>query len=94
MNREAESLEQQLEARDPDVRLMVQVRDDVPGAFESLVEGYQHRLVGIFFHMVGNIDEAEDLSQEVFLRVYKAPKATGPRPSSRRGCSRSPTTWR
>ena len=59
MNREAENLEQQLEARDPDVRLMVEVRADVPGAFESLVERYQNRLVGIFFHMVGNIDEAE-----------------------------------
>ncbi len=79
MNREAESLEQQLEARDPDVRLMVQVRGDVPGAFESLVQGYQNRLVGIFFHLVGNIDEAEDLCQEVFLRVYKARKGYRPK---------------
>ena len=79
MNREAESLEQQLEARDPDVRLMVQVRADVPGAFESLVENYQHRLVGILFHVVGNIDEAEDLCQETFLRIYKARKGYRPR---------------
>lgn len=79
MNREAEGLEQQLEARDPDVRLMVQVRADVPGAFESLVENYQHRLVGILFHMVGNIDEAEDLCQETFLRIYKARKGYRPR---------------
>ena len=79
MNREAESLEQQLEARDPDVRLMVQVRADVPGAFESLVDNYQRRLVGILFHMVGNIDEAEDLCQETFLRIYKARKGYRPR---------------
>jgi RNA polymerase sigma-70 factor (ECF subfamily) len=79
VNREAEGLEQQLEARDPDVRLMVQVRADVPGAFESLVENYQHRLVGILFHMVGNIDEAEDLCQETFLRIYKARKGYRPR---------------
>ena len=33
-----ESLEQQLEARDPDIKLMLQVRDDVQGAFEVLVD--------------------------------------------------------
>ena len=51
---ELDALEQQLEARDPDVRLMLQVRDDVPGAFEALVERYQDRLVGILFHLVGS----------------------------------------
>ena len=73
------NLEQQLEARDPDVRLMVQVRDDIPGAFETLVERYQHRLVGILFHLVGNLEEAEDLCQEVFLRIYKARKGYRPK---------------
>src|SRR5215831_8106796 len=58
VNRQAETLEQQLEARDPDVRLMVQVRADEPGAFEALVERYQNRLVGVLFHLVGSIDEA------------------------------------
>jgi RNA polymerase sigma-70 factor, ECF subfamily len=76
---EADILEQQLEARDPDVRLMVQVRGDIAGAFETLVERYQNRLVGILFHLVGNREEAEDLSQEVFLRVYKARKGYRPR---------------
>jgi RNA polymerase sigma-70 factor (ECF subfamily) len=74
VSREVESLEQQLEARDPDVRLMVQVRADLSGAFETLVERYQNRLVGILFHLVGSAEEAEDLCQEVFLRVYKARK--------------------
>jgi len=71
---ETESLEQQLEARDLDVRLMLQVRNDISGAFETLVERYQHRLVGVFFQLVGNIEEAEDLCQEVFLRIYRARK--------------------
>ena len=79
MGLEAENLEQQLEARDPDVRLMVQVRGDVAGAFETLVERYQNRLVGILFHLVGNREEAEDLCQEVFLRIYKARKGYRPR---------------
>ena len=74
MGLEADNLERQLEARDPDVRLMIQVRTDVTGAFETLVERYQNRLVGILFHLVGNREEAEDLCQEVFLRIYKARK--------------------
>jgi RNA polymerase sigma-70 factor (ECF subfamily) len=74
-----ESLEQQLEARDPDIRLMLQVRDDVQGAFEVLVQRYQHRLLGVMLHLIGNLEEAEDLSQEVFLRIYKARKGYKPR---------------
>jgi RNA polymerase sigma-70 factor, ECF subfamily len=76
---EADNLEQQLEARDPDVRLMVQVRADIAGAFETLVERYQNRLVGILFHLVGNREEAEDLCQDVFLRIYKARKGYRPK---------------
>ncbi len=79
MDLEVDHLEQQLESRDPDVRLMVQVRADVKGAFETLVERYQNRLVGILFHLVGNREEAEDLCQEVFLRIYKARKGYRPK---------------
>jgi RNA polymerase sigma-70 factor (ECF subfamily) len=74
-----ESLEAQLEARDPDVRLMLQIRDDVPGAFEVLVERYQHRLVGVLTHLIGRADEAEDLTQDVFLRIYRARKGYKPK---------------
>src|ERR1700751_3639413 len=64
----------QLALRDPDTRLMLGVRADEPGAFEQLVTRYQARLVGILQPLVGNADEAEDLAQEVFLRVYRARK--------------------
>jgi RNA polymerase sigma-70 factor (ECF subfamily) len=62
----------QMAIRDPDVRLMLRVRDDDHEAFAELVERYQHRLVGILAHLVGRADEAEDLAQEVFLRVFRA----------------------
>lgn len=74
-----EALEKELEARDPDVKLMLQVRDDVPGAFEVLVERYQHRLHGVMAHLIGSREEAEDLTQEVFLRVYRTRKGYRPR---------------
>jgi RNA polymerase sigma-70 factor (ECF subfamily) len=64
----------QLALRDPEVRLMQRVREDEAGAFEELVERYQKRLVGILQHIVGNAEEAEDLAQEVFMRVYRSRK--------------------
>jgi RNA polymerase sigma-70 factor (ECF subfamily) len=69
----------QLALRDPDIRLMLRVRGDEAGAFEQLVEQYQHRLVAVMHHLVGNAEEAEDLAQEVFLRVYRARKKYRPR---------------
>jgi RNA polymerase sigma-70 factor (ECF subfamily) len=69
----------QMALRDPDIRLMLRVRGDEPGAFEELVENYQHRLVGVMHHLVGNAEEAEDLAQEVFLRIYRARKKYRPR---------------
>jgi RNA polymerase sigma-70 factor, ECF subfamily len=69
----------QLALRDPDIRLMLRVRDDEAGAFEELVELYQNRLVAVMNHLVGNAEEAEDLAQEVFLRVYRSRKKYRPR---------------
>ncbi len=63
---------------DPDVRLMLQVRDDNAAAFEELVARYQGRLVMVLQHLVSSPDLAEDLAQEVFLRVYRARKSYQP----------------
>jgi len=64
--------------RDPDVRLMLSVQDDDAAAFEELVIRYQSRLVTLLEHLVGSRDLAEDLAQEVFLRVYRARKRYQP----------------
>jgi len=58
--------------QDPDVRLMLRVRNEDQAAFQELVSKYQHRLIGILSHLCGSSDEAEDLAQEVFMRVYRA----------------------
>ncbi len=68
----------QLALRDPDVALMIRVRDDDPAAFEELVRRYQDRLLTVMYHLVGNREEAEDLAQEVFLRVYRHRKEYHP----------------
>ncbi len=67
-------LAKKYELLDPDVRLMLRVRDDDGAAFEELVQKYQSRLVGILRHLVSNTDQAEDLAQDVFLRIYRARK--------------------
>src|SRR6476646_4299453 len=69
----------QLVLRDPDIRIMLRVRDDEEGAFAELVELYPQRLVTVMHHLVGNPEEAEDLAQEVFLRVYRGRKKYRPR---------------
>ncbi len=58
--------------RDPDVHLMLEVREGSAVAFEQLVARYQDRLVAVLDHLVGDRDQAEDLAQEVFLRVYRS----------------------
>src|SRR5579872_2900834 len=69
----------QMALRDPDIRLMLRVRDDDDTAFAELVERFQHRLVAVMHHLVGNADEAEDLAQEAFLRVYRTRKKYTPK---------------
>lgn len=56
---------------DPDVRLMLQVRQGNAVAYEELVGKYQRRVISFFQHMVSR-EHAEDLAQEVFLRIYRA----------------------
>jgi RNA polymerase sigma-70 factor, ECF subfamily len=58
--------------RDPDVRLMLEVRDGSGTAFEQLVQRYQGRLLTVLEHLTGQREQAEDLAQEVFLRVYRS----------------------
>jgi RNA polymerase sigma-70 factor (ECF subfamily) len=60
------------ELHDPDVRLMLQVRDGDAEAFTELVLRYQNRLLTVLEHLVGNKEQAEDLAQDVFVRVFKA----------------------
>lgn len=74
----SESTAHQYALRDPDVRLMLEVRGGNAAAFEELMLRYQSRLVTVLEHLVGSRDQAEDLAQEVFLRVYRARKRYEP----------------
>ncbi len=61
---------------DPDVALMLRVKDGEGDAvaFEQLILRYQTRLLRVLRHIVGSDTVAEDLVQDVFLRVWRARK--------------------
>jgi RNA polymerase sigma-70 factor, ECF subfamily len=55
---------------DADVMLRVKAGDD--SAFEYLVQKYRRPMVNFMYRMAHNAAAAEDLAQEVFLRVYRS----------------------
>lgn len=40
-------------------------------AWEALVRQFQARVFGIAFHYTGNTEDARDLAQEIFIRIYR-----------------------
>jgi len=64
---------------DPEIQLMLRVQRDEPGAFAALVAAYWDRVFGKFVRQVGDRQEAEDLAQDVFLRLYRSRKRYRPR---------------
>jgi len=59
-------------AMETDLELMLRVREGDAQSFEELLRRYRVPLVSYFYRMLRDRALAEDLAQEVFLRVYKA----------------------
>jgi RNA polymerase sigma factor (sigma-70 family) len=55
-----------------DAKLIAMARNGNPGAFETIVDRYQGRLLGFCRQMLGSTEDAEDILQEVFVNSYKA----------------------
>jgi RNA polymerase sigma-70 factor (ECF subfamily) len=55
-----------------DAQVMLQVRNGDDGAFDYLVERYRRPMISFMYRMVHNSAIAEELAQEVFLRVYRS----------------------
>jgi RNA polymerase sigma-70 factor (ECF subfamily) len=55
-----------------DVQLMLDVKAGDAQSFELLLQRYRTPLVNFLYRMVRDREQAEDLAQEVFLRVYRA----------------------
>ena len=65
MNRERSAISQDWAA------VMRRAKNQEAEAFDEIVDAYAGRLYGFFHRMLGRREEAEDLVQEVFVRVVK-----------------------
>ena len=55
-----------------DAEIMLRVKAGDQSAFDYLVQKYRRSLVSFMYRMARNPAAAEDLAQEVFLRVYRS----------------------
>jgi RNA polymerase sigma-70 factor (ECF subfamily) len=55
-----------------DAEIMLRVRDGDDSCFDYLIEKYRKPILHFMFRMVHNQAIAEELAQEVFLRVYRS----------------------
>src|SRR2546423_13001573 len=62
-----------------DIRLMRLASTGDMAAFEALVERHQRLVVGTVGRMLGTNSDAEDIAQQVFVRVWKNLKRYEPR---------------
>jgi RNA polymerase sigma-70 factor (ECF subfamily) len=60
------------ESPDPDAALMLRVKRGDMRAFEELADKYKQPIVNMMYRMLHDMDEAEDLAQNVFIRVYQS----------------------
>ncbi len=55
----------------PDSEVIRQIQSGDDSAFDELMRRYQRPVVNFIFRMLGNEDDAADVAQEVFVRVYQ-----------------------
>ncbi len=55
-----------------DAEIMLRVKAGDDGAFEYLVQKYRRAIISFMYRMAHNAAAAEELAQEVFLRVYRS----------------------
>lgn len=60
------------ELDDPDIELMLRVKQGDMSAFEQLVNKYKQPVTNLLFRTLRDATEAEDLAQNVFLQVWKS----------------------
>jgi RNA polymerase sigma-70 factor (ECF subfamily) len=67
---QAQTVREQLRASD-DIAVVATFLTGESRAFEELVDRYQTRLLNFVYRTIGDRDRAEDLVQEVFIRVHR-----------------------
>jgi len=57
---------------DPDWELIERFLKGDEAGFNQLVLNYQNRVYGLCYRIMGNLEEAEEIAQEVFITVYNS----------------------
>lgn len=71
--------DKQLPEHDPSAELMLQLQQGNESAFDMLVERWQSPLINFFYRSLSSYEQAEDLTQVVFVRLYRAAPSYQPR---------------
>lgn len=59
------------ETRSAELELVCRAQTGEPEAFGVLVQTYQRRAVSVAYRILGNIEDASDVTQDAFVRAYK-----------------------
>jgi RNA polymerase sigma-70 factor (ECF subfamily) len=60
------------EFADPDIELMLRFQKGDERCFEELVKKHTRGLLNLVFRYLGDASRAEDVSQDIFVKVYRA----------------------
>jgi RNA polymerase sigma-70 factor, ECF subfamily len=63
-------MQQQLNEQS-DSEVVRQIRSGDDNAFDELMRRYEHPVVNFVYRILGNVEDADDVAQEVFVRVYQ-----------------------
>ena len=68
-----------VEPENPDADLIQQAQAGDEAAFQELIERYKTRIASIAYQVLGNYEDARDVAQEVFIKLYKGIGSFDPR---------------
>jgi RNA polymerase sigma-70 factor, ECF subfamily len=72
-------VDEPMDSIDADAALMVAFQQGDNEAFDQIIDKYHRPIVNFIYRIVNNPAEAEELAQEVFLRIYRARHAYEPK---------------
>ncbi len=68
------SVEETQESNESDLSLVRRAQEQDASAYDELIRRYQQRIYATVYHMTSNHEDANDLTQETFIKGYRALK--------------------